>query len=589
MQIPLERIESAKEPVPEPKSKTVEVQTVFRESHAQTDPYSPNYEPDYQNVPEVLQIAKMRYGDGLPATMHEMHVIEQMRDKRAFDYALPPTSDEACFSLRRKLMVDQEIREWEKRNSDIMALQNERLNLLQSALVEREKETEEKHAQRTEEIRLKKTENKERALAKIQRNRIKVLRKMYKARKNVEFKGAKRDIIQEYACFGSTVYAPITRDGLSLDKKANKYEVQPEALSSYAGLQELHNVLGTNKPGVFESRVDVSKLKKVFNKNLSRKEKEHMQALGKAQVFIDIKQERKKDAIGGGPADTEDLEMRPITPEHKLHGGRKDLKPWLEEDKKRRAIILFQRLIRGRAMQNMMFEGKEKRLDLITELRATEEWKSTSDMPEERELLAAYQERIKDGVAEALQSSIISKTMDSLAKELVRLKQERHIAAMVRLAEDDRRQREAQESGRRQAEQVLRMREDKLYDELMRVHQGSVDSYLHNIITGTIDDTSSQQAYFEAKLKVKSINEFLDKQEAKRNSPAQLIKDLVSSFLIPDIDRKQNQRNVQLEERKFLEAARKTIQQSVINTGSKLDNEQMQAYANKNQGANAPK
>jgi hypothetical protein len=50
----------------------------------------------------------------------------------------------------------------------------------------------------------------------------------------------------------------------------------------------------------------------------------------------------------------------------------------------------------------MMFEGKEKRLDLITELRATEEWKAQSDLPEERELLAAYQERIKDGVAEAL-------------------------------------------------------------------------------------------------------------------------------------------------------------------------------------------
>lgn len=54
--------------------------------------------------------------------MAEMHLIEQMREKRAFDYALPPTSDEACFSLRRKLMVEQEIREWDKRNSDIMAL-----------------------------------------------------------------------------------------------------------------------------------------------------------------------------------------------------------------------------------------------------------------------------------------------------------------------------------------------------------------------------------------------------------------------------------------------------------------------------------
>ena len=48
---------------------------------------------------------------------------------------------------------------------------------------------------------------------------------MYKARKNVEQSKMKRDIIEEYANFGSTVYAPITRDGLSLDKKANKYEV----------------------------------------------------------------------------------------------------------------------------------------------------------------------------------------------------------------------------------------------------------------------------------------------------------------------------------------------------------------------------
>lgn len=62
---------------------------------------------------------------------------------------------------------------------------------------------------------------------------------MYKARKNVEIKGSKRDIIEDYAKYGSTVYAPITRDGLSLDKKANKYEVQPEALSSYQGIQDL--------------------------------------------------------------------------------------------------------------------------------------------------------------------------------------------------------------------------------------------------------------------------------------------------------------------------------------------------------------
>ena len=100
----------------------------------------------------------------------------------------------------------------------------------------------------------------------------------------------------------------------------------------------------------------------------------------------------------------------------------------------------------------MMFEGKEKRLDLIAELRATEEWRAQAEAPEEHMLIDNYQERVMDGVAEAVQSSIISKTMDTLSKELVRMKQERRIDAMVRLAENERRKREAEESGRRQAE-----------------------------------------------------------------------------------------------------------------------------------------
>jgi RNA polymerase-interacting CarD/CdnL/TRCF family regulator len=50
---------------------------------------------------------------------------------------------------------------------------------------------------------------------------------------------------------------------------------------------------------------------------------------------------------------------------------------------------------------------------------------------------------------------------------------------------------------------------------------------------------------------------------------------LVSSFLIPDVERKKIQRRLQFEERKYLEAARKTIQQSVGLAGAKLDNEAM--------------
>ena len=54
-----------------------------------------------------------------------------------------------------------------------------------------------------------------------------------------------------------------------------------------------------------------------------------------------------------------------------------------------------------------------------------------------------------EGATEAIQGSVISETLDLLSKELVRLKQERKVAAMVRLAEDVRRKKECEESGRR--------------------------------------------------------------------------------------------------------------------------------------------
>ena len=84
------------------------------------------------------------------------------------------------------------------------------------------------------------------------------------------------------------------------------------------------------------------------------------------------------------------VQVRPKTPTNKE--TQRNLKPFeLErEDKKNKAIILLQRLIRGRAIQNMMFEGKEKRLDLIAELRATEEWKASSELEEEKVLIENY-------------------------------------------------------------------------------------------------------------------------------------------------------------------------------------------------------
>lgn len=206
--------------------------------------------------------------------------------------------------------------------------------------------------------------------------------------------------------------------------------------------------------------MSVDKVRQKFRSLLQRKDRDHQIALDKAQKYIDLATEQQR--LDDKNADAENdiyskVLMRCQTPKYPF--GERTTKDKnahepsandLERaDKKKRAIILIQRLLRGRAEQNRMFEGKEKRLDLIQELRATEEWRQSSETQEEHMLIDNYQERIMDGVAEALQSSIIAQTLDSLSKELVRLKQERKIDAMVRLAENDRRKREAEESGRR--------------------------------------------------------------------------------------------------------------------------------------------
>ena len=48
---------------------------------------------------------------------------------------------------------------------------------------------------------------------------------MLKCRKEIDSDERNRQIIEEYADFASKVYAGISREGLSLDKIANKYKV----------------------------------------------------------------------------------------------------------------------------------------------------------------------------------------------------------------------------------------------------------------------------------------------------------------------------------------------------------------------------
>ena len=135
----------------------------------------------------------------------------------------------------------------------------------------------------------------------------------------------------------------------------------------------------------------------------------------------------------------------------------------------------------------MMYEGKEKRLALIEELLTVANVEALPEEAVEERLLQTHEERLKDAIVESIQGEVMSRAFDMLSKELVRFKQEKKISKLVNIAENDRRKREAEETGRRQAEQTLERREDLLYQEVMKVHQGTVDTFLDTMFANAVE------------------------------------------------------------------------------------------------------
>jgi hypothetical protein len=77
-------------------------------------------------------------GHGLPAGLAEVEMIERARARRAWEAALPPSSDPYQAVERAKAMEIQELLELKQRETEIQQVQDERLQLLQQLIVELE-------------------------------------------------------------------------------------------------------------------------------------------------------------------------------------------------------------------------------------------------------------------------------------------------------------------------------------------------------------------------------------------------------------------------------------------------------------------
>ena len=95
--------------------------------------------------------------------------------------------------------------------------------------------------------------------------------------------------------------------------------------------------------------------------------------------------------------------------------------------------------------------------------------------------------------------------------------------------------------GRRQAEELLRDRQEVMYKDLINVNQGTMDSYLNAIFAGTVNNVSKKQVMREIEIKAVKLNKIVDKIENEFITDDVTVRDLVSSFIIPEINRKKEE------------------------------------------------
>ncbi|KAK0130923.1 Cilia- and flagella-associated protein 91 [Merluccius polli] len=330
-----------------------------------------------------LKPAKVKYVlhrcRGLPAGLAEVEMIERARAKRVWEASLPPLDDLSQLDKRRRMMEAMETKEWAFREGEIHKLQEARLAVLRNLLYQRDRAQTQATAQRLDHNLAQHHRDKESELRKIHRDYILCEKNLPSAlmakRRNVEGRFERRDIVRDHTDHSSETYAPLTRSGSVPDRNHSQTAdvVKSCFINTYEGLLELEASLPAS---VLEPRIKVAKPKatKGFVGRSERREIELMkthQALKEEKDHVEQSKPLRFLVRKEKPAP-----MRPPTP-------RVDEPPEGEEEKEL-AIINLQKLLRGRSIQYQMFAGKERRLELIQELRTTH-----ALLREEEELLKA--------------------------------------------------------------------------------------------------------------------------------------------------------------------------------------------------------
>eukprot|EP01064_Diplonema_japonicum_P034282 TRINITY_DN7064_c0_g1_i1.p1 TRINITY_DN7064_c0_g1~~TRINITY_DN7064_c0_g1_i1.p1 ORF type:complete len:677 (+),score=168.14 TRINITY_DN7064_c0_g1_i1:60-2033(+) len=513
-------------------------QTDMRENECQTDPYTPDYYVEEGTQPQVLALMEVKYGNGLPAGLAEIEMIDRVKRRTQVESELPQSGDDAAMNTRLKALEELEQVEWNEREEHIKQLQDDRLNQMATALEKRERKREAENSKRIEAVKQEKLDKAERKLNRLQEKRMSATRKLAATHTNPSKEAVKKDIIANYSTHGKRGKQV---EGCSLIEKTTNanYDVRPTLLGFPEGVQELERTKAPKLQKVKQSDIvppvdpAINQLENNFRK---RAAKQVVHDLAFAQETID-----KAKAGAETQASIQDFYratprlVRPDTPTLVLQGD--------QDEEKEEALVLLQRLLRGRAVQNEFFEGKERCHGLIEELQAASRAKETEAEWKEKKEADAYtkrQEIMVNGVIDQIQGDILFGSVDYLMKELTRQREIANFSALRAEAESVRKAREDAELQQRREEELNRKREDAQYEAFINVADYTSATFLEQCFSSALHSTAYEQAIDE--LRPRPSTTPVSTVPLTQMEKETIVCGLIDTFILPQVSLEQEKK-----------------------------------------------
>jgi hypothetical protein len=554
-------------------TREIGTQSVYRESETQTDPFSPDFitDPQSNSPSELLDIAHFTVKNGnFPISQQEINEIHRIREKKAFEASLPPINDVERAGQRRRMLADRELLEWEVREEQLKAEQGQKLQQLVDILAVREQKSSEYDELRLDLAREEAQISRENYFEQIHRERIKLQRLLKEKNEKLVSRTAKmsggtvdltrslvsnrpaasRDIINDYSQYNSSVYAPITREGkLPIRNNVINYEIP--ALSNVKTIENLAETLPEELQFSQESQVSAPQ------QVLSRQGAAIAADLDYLDALLHSKLAENKPKLIENVYKRFEPLVRAPTPTVESNGEALVN----QESEENRAIILLQRLLRGRRQQLLMAQGRAHNLQLIKELQGSESVPGSATAPGTSIPAIIRPARAEHLALDSLQGVLISGALDFLSKEVIRVEEENQVNEQIKAAESLRRRREAEEAGRRQAEALITQRNEQIYSNIMAQHQLSAKNYLRTQLAKAISQHTAQEAQLLTDLHINQLEQqLLQPTEAKFNNEKVIINQIVADFVLPEVVRREKlEKNQRETDTANIEAAQQAI------------------------------